>query len=149
MNFLATIRKFIRIEKNSECLLAKEFEVYNPKYFGHHKIYISGAGDVALIHYKANKTIYIILGDLLSVKRMIVLDSNGVKIDHKSFSPEIFQWKLNKNKIIYRIKISSSVSHENYKTQVKSMNEFHEKINDMWISEKAEEILVKIKNDIK
>ena len=149
MNFLAMIGKFTGIKKSSKWFIAKEFEVYNQEYFGCHKIYISGTGDVALIHYKTNKTIYIILGDILRVKRMIVLDSNGIKVDHKNFSPETFQWKLNKNKIVYRIRVSSSASYKNFEIQIKSMNKFHEKINDMWIDKKTKEFLVKMKNDIK
>lgn len=80
---------------------------------------------------------------------MIVLDSNGIKVDHKSFSPETFQWKLNKNNIVYRIRVSSSASYKNFKIQIKSMNEFHGKINDRWIDKKTKEFLVKMKNDNK
>ena len=111
-----------------------------PEVYGDHNIFVDNEFNVAVFLPKADKTLHVLLGDVLRAKRWIKFDSNGEKILDRNLSVNAHEWKINPKKIYYRGEMLS-IDNQVLSGKVVKAKDFNEKIDDSWIKSMKDEFM--------
>ena len=123
---------------NVEWSRAKKIVVSGPDIFGDYEIFVDANFNVAIFLPKSDRTMHILMGDIVRAHRWIKCDEAGQKIVDKTPPRDAFEWKINSDFILYRGK-GFPPEEKVYRGQVVSADVFDGVINENWLNVKIRE----------
>ena len=140
MGLFKLIGKLTGVEDKVKWSRSKKIEVIGPDFFGQYFVYVDFNFKVAMFLPKADKNVYVHIGNIVKAKKMIGYNHNGEKILDKTLSEDAFQWKINPKNILFR-GTELPPNKLIYRGKVIYSEDFMEEINDNWIEIKAKEYI--------
>lgn len=124
--------KITGIEKKVKWSRAKIIQVNGPPIYGNHNIFVDPNFNVAVFLPKSDKTLHVLVGDILKANRWLKFDINGKKLFDKKLSERDHEWQINPKNILYRGRMFSS-EQPVYRGKVITFKDFNVEITDEWL----------------
>lgn len=121
--------KITGIERKVKWSQRKMIQVYGPPLYGDHNIFVDSSFKVAVFLPKGDKTLHVLVGDIVKANRWLKFYTNGNQLFDKKLSERDHEWKINPKNILYRGDMFSP-EQPVYKGEVVNFKKFNEEITD-------------------